>query len=332
MKRLFINATVFLLALLNLQAQQPVSRKIHAKQPKIMVVPSMIYCNRHGYVKEFNDQGEKVVVEDYDALFRSDENMRQVIAKINEMIRARGYTKIADLESALRKLNKDQAYKNVFQSKTSGSSIRRTPLDLLKEQVKADIIIDVDFDVKNLGARKYIHFNIKGVDAYTSEQISTASGDGEPSFAATTGVLLEEAVLSHIDNFLAQLQDYFNELFDKGRRIKLVVTVLDMSDVDLEEEYQYEGEDTELGDIIESWLEDHAVEGRMDVVNSTENIMETEIRIPLFYEKKNGRRSALTAKKFARQLVKFLKSPPFNLIMKLDSRGLGEAWIFIGEK
>lgn len=329
MKQIII---LFLMTIYVFSFGQQEARKIHAKQPTIMVVPSGIYCERHGYTKKFDNQGTIETVDDYNQLFRKDENMRQVLSKINEMIKDRGYSKIVDLEQMLNKLNKDNAYMNVMRSKTSNSEIRRTPLDILKEEAKADIIINVDFDIKQMGARKYIHYDMKGIDAYISSFIAGASGDGDPSFSSTSGKLIEEAVLSHIDNFLDQLQSYFDELFEKGREVRIVVRVFDSGDVDLEEEYTYEGEESELTDIIEFWVEDNAVEGRMDVVNSSEDMMDMKVRIPLYYQKKNGKQSALTAKKFAKKIVKSLKEPPFHLTMKIDNKGLGEAWIFIGEK
>ena len=40
-----------------------------AKKPTIMVVPSDVWCNTNGYMMEFDNQGKKVKVADFNAPF-----------------------------------------------------------------------------------------------------------------------------------------------------------------------------------------------------------------------------------------------------------------------
>ena len=62
---------------------------------------------------------------------------------------------------------------------------------------------------------------MQGLDAYSDKQIAGASGTGQPSFTAEMPVLLEEAVLAHVDNFNVQLQSHFDDMFANGREIVL---------------------------------------------------------------------------------------------------------------
>jgi len=299
-----------------------------AKQPKLMVLPADIYCNRYGYTYEFDNQGRIETVSDYENLLKNDENVRQVISKINEMILDRGYTELALLESTLRGIKQRSAEENAMRSKDNDAPIKESPVDIIKNTAKADIIIDIDFDIKKSGAKKYIHFNLQGFDAYSNQPVGSVSGDGPPGYSATVGALIEEAVLSHLSNFLDQLQNHFTEMFDIGRKCVFQVKVWGDADVDLESEFTYGGETLELGEFIDDWFADNTVKGRYNLEDSSENFVRLSARIPL-YDSKNR---AQDAKKYLRELRSYLGQPPFNLTMKVYNRGLGEAWLIIGGK
>jgi hypothetical protein len=117
-------------------------------------------------------------------------------------------------------------------------------------------------------------------------------------------------------------------MFEKGRMVKYHIKVWDSSPVDLEEEYTIDGESKELNEIIDDWFFGNTVKGRYDIDDSSENMMEISARIPL-YDAKNRPQDA---SRYSRQLIKYLKKPPFNLIVKKIPQGLGETWLFIGEK
>ncbi len=299
-----------------------------AKQPKLMVMPADIYCERLGFTYEFDDQGRAVTVSDYENLFKNDEQSRQVISKINEMILARGYTKIALLEAELKGLKQRGAEENAMRSKQSDAGLKESPIDVIKSRAKADIIIDVDFSIKKMGAKKYIHFNLQAYDAYSNQPVGSVSGDGAPGYSITPGALIEEAVLSHLDNFLDQLQKHFDIMFEQGRECVFEVKVWEDSDEDLESEYTKDGEELELSEFIDDWFAANSVKARYEVVDGSENFIRIVARIPLFDSKNRPQ----DAKKFIRKLRKYLKSPPFNLSMKSYKRGLGEAWLIIGGK
>lgn len=325
MKKILLSFFLLLMIFqMNLMAQ--------AKQPNLMVVPSDLYCTKHYYTLKFDNQGINEVMPDYDKALRSDENLRQVISKINEMIIDRGYTrdKIKSLEATLKKLKKNSAIINAATSKTSGAAVMESPLDIIKRSAKPDIVLDIYFSVKRNGPRRYVSFSLQGLDAYNSSVVASVSGDGTPVIdnSITTGVLLEEAVLQHLDNFMDQIQSYFDEMFEKGRMIKLHLKVWESSPVDLEEEYTVDGESKELNEIIDDWFFKNTVKGRYDIDDGSENMMEISARIPLYDDKNRPQ----DANRYSRKLVKFLKKAPFNLTIKKIPQGLGETWLFIGEK
>ena len=79
-------------------------------------------------------------------------------------------------------------------------------------------------------------------------------------------------------------------------------------------------------------MADNTVNGRFSISDATENFQRYEqVRIPMFYER-NGRQRAMDTRTFVNNLKKFLSEAPFNLESKVYMRGLGEAWLIIGEK
>jgi hypothetical protein len=294
-----------------------------AKKPTIMILPSDMWCNTRGYMMEFDNQGVKVKIPDYKRAFQEDPDLINVISKINGLMADRGFP-LKNAESAIKTMESEAAENNALSSK-SGASVTESAIDRLKKAAKADIIIQLSWNVNSSGPKKSITFNLQGLDAYTDKQIATAQGTGAPSFATEVPVLLEEAVLAHIDNFNARLQEHFNDMFENGREIIVRIKKFDSWSGDLEQEYNGK----ELGTIIEEWFQKNAVKGRFSTTDATENMMLFEqVRIPLY----DAGGKAIDGRAFAKDLQKYLAAPPFNITNKLMTKGLGQATLVLGEK
>lgn len=294
-----------------------------AKKPTIMVVPSDLWCNKNGYTQTFDNQGTPITVPNYDAALQNDADLMLAISKINEMMTERGFP-LKNLESALKTL-RNQAAEDAMLSSKEGGAVAETPMDKLKKVAKADIIMQLTYTVNQTGPKRSLTFNLQGLDAYTDKQIAGASGTGSPSFTTELPILLEEAVLSHIDPFNSQLQGYFEDLFANGREIVVRIKTWDNIDYDLEEEFDGEM----LSAIIENWMADNTVQGRFNTSVATENqMMFEEVRIPLEMEE-NGRVRAVDARRWVNMLRKYLKDT-YGVESKLMMQGLGQAQLVIG--
>lgn len=293
-----------------------------------MVVPSDVWCNTNGYMMEFDNQGSTVKVPDYKKAFQENSDLLLVISKINGLMAERGFP-LKNMESVLKTLQSNSAEDAMRVSKDSGSGVSENPMDKLKKVAKADIIMQMTWTVNKRGPKQSITFNLQGLDSYTDKQIATAAGTGAPSFTAELPVLLEEAVLSHLDNYSATLQTYFDDLFTNGREVILRIKKWDDWDEDLESEYGDEGK--ELAEIIDDWMADNTVKGRYSVTDETENmVLFEQVRIPLYIEKR-GRQRAMDTRMFAKNLSKYLKKD-FQIINKVTTKGLGRATIYLGSK
>ncbi|MBE6249236.1 MAG: hypothetical protein E7106_08310 [Prevotella sp.] len=296
-----------------------------AKKPKLMVVPSHVWCSDKGYVTMFDNQGTQEEIPDYKRALQNDRELMNVISKINILMADRGFP-LQDLSQSLRTIRNTQAENSLIRTKTSGAALLESPLDQLRRTAKADIILEVDWQVNTSGPKRSVTYNLRGLDAYTNIQIAGAQGTGLPSFSAEVPVLIEEAVQNNMDNFTAQLQAHFDDLMENGRQVVVELQIPDNgSDLDFEKEYN----DKELTEILDDWMAENTVNHRFSKSEATENwILYDQVRIPLY--RPNG--TAMDTDAFARQIRDFLKKPPFGITCKIVNRGLGKSLIIVGEK
>jgi hypothetical protein len=219
---------------------------------------------------------------------------------------------LKNMESELKGLEMSAA-KNMIRS---GGSIMESPMDNIVKKSKADIIMQLTWVVNEDGPRKYITYNLQGIDSYTYKQVATATGSGNPSLSSDLPLLLEEAMLESIDDFAATLLEHFNDMFENGREVTLEIVTTEEWMGDLEE-LSYE---------IEDWLDNNTENGSFSTgdVTPTYAIFE-QVRMPMFNEK--GR--ALAARNFFRDLSKTLKTEPYNHPNKLETEGLGKVTIIL---
>ncbi len=301
-----------------------------AKKPTIMVVPSDSFCERNGYVQQVNAMGASSTVADYSRAMKENSDIRTLVSAMGDFM-AKNDFPIQSLEQELKRLQTEDAELAMMTGK-SGGEINETPLERLRRSAKADIILDLDYEVHRVGPRKQVSFNLQAIDAYSSKLISGNTGVSSDASAPMT-TLLEECVLSFKDNFLSDLQHYFDDLFANGREISVTLLCYDNCPIDFEEEFEVNGESYELAEIIEAWMADNTVEGRFSTqAKSANRIRFNQVRIPLYARNMNGRDVAIDAEAFVRPLVRMLKKKPYSLVVGSSPRGLGDVWITIGDK
>ena len=296
-----------------------------AKKPTLMVVPSDVWCNKNGYTQTINNQGVDQVVSDYQKALQNSMDLKLAIAKINDLMAERGFP-LKDLEQQVKIIAQQNAENNLVTSK-NGNELAETPVDRLLRTAKADIIIELTWDVKTQGPKKILTYVLEGKDSYTGKSIGGANGTSEPSFSAEVPQLLEEAVVANIDNFNNRLQAHFDDLFANGREVALDIRVFQDNEAGIDLETEFDGE--ELGEIIDEWMNDNTQEGRFSKLGSSEYYISYEQgRIPLF----NAKGQAMDTENFARQLRKVLTKEPYNIPVKVMNRGLGKCILVLGEK
>ena len=253
-----------------------------AKKPTLMVMPSDAWCNEHGYMQTYDNQGSIEKVPDYKAAVSTDKQLNAVISKINNLMADRGFP-LKDLQQTLKAVNTDAAEDALITSK-GGNSVAESPLDRLRRRAKPDIIMELDWTVNKMGPKSSVTYNLRALDAYSNKQIAGSEGTGKGSFSAELPVLLEEAAQDHMDEFCQRLQAHFDDMMQNGCEVSLIMKVFNNgSGLDFEKEYG----DEELNEVIDNWLSDNCVNHRFNKSDGTETtIVYDQVRIPLY--KENG--------------------------------------------
>ena len=296
-----------------------------AKKPTLMVVPSDVWCSTNGYMTEYDNQGNIMNVPDYQKALQTNMDLKLAIAKINDLMAERGFP-LKDLEQQIKLINQQNAEMNMTTS-SNGNALAESPIDRLLRTAKADIILELTWNVVRQGPKYSLTFILEGKDSYTGKSIGGANGTSAPSFSAELPVLLEEAVVAHLDNFNHRLQTHFEDLFANGREVSFEVRVFADNEAGINLESEFDG--YELAEIIDDWMALNTVEGRFSKLGSSENYVQYEqVRIPL--HKANG--VAMDTESFARQLRSVLRKEPYNIPVKVLNRGLGKTILVLGEK
>lgn len=293
------------------------------KKPTLMILPSDNWCTQRYFTTEYKNQGETVRLSNYQQAFQEDTELNPVISKIGELMTGLGYS-LKDAEMELKKTSVQTAEDNATFSKASGTQLTESPLDVLKRKAKADIIIQVGWNLNHENNGYSVTFILEAFDTYTSKRIATATGTSACSNEIIP-YLLQGAIESHIKAFDKQLYSFYNRMETDGREIVLAVRTWGNWDMDLESEY--EGE--ELLNHIQKWMQENTVKKQFNLSDATENFVQFEqVKIPL----KDRRGMGMDARSFAVGLQKYLKGVPFNITSKLMIRGLGEVILVLGEK
>lgn len=302
-----------------------------AKKPTLMVVPSDIWCVQNGYVAGTDDSGRQIP--DYQKALQNSSEMRALISTMGGIMAGREFP-MKSLEAELKKLSQDDVMIGAMaMDKGDMRFIKESNVDKLLKSAKADIIVDIAFEVKS-GMRTQATFNVQALDTYTSKIISGNTGASTSSSSASLDLLLKESVESYIDQFTSDLQSHFDDLFANGREVRVAMMRWEDSYVDFETYFDYNGQEAELADIIEVWMAEKTVEGRYSVEQRTANMLRFEqVRIPLYSKNIAGREVAIDASSWLRPLSVELRKEQYGSIpTQIMTKGLGEVWLIIGQK
>ena len=305
------------------------SETVEGKMPTLMIVPSKNYCSAHNCLKEVKNNGGTEYVADYEKALL-DNDLQQAIAAIKARLTKRGF-EVKDLNHTLQTLKTEAAEESVLTSIEGGASVQETPIDVLRRVAKADLWIEINWDIIEVkgGSQKSLRFSMEALDAYTDFQaagIPPTMSHNEYSSSFNIALMIESAIQGQFEPFCNTMVDYFKTLAVKGRAIKLRVLVWDDFDGNLMSEYDGD----ELHEIIEDWLADNTVKGKFgspDINPSGTRMTVEQVRMPLVNKK--GRDNDPI--RWVRDLKNMLKND-HGIESNVSSKGLGEVLIVIGSK
>ncbi len=301
------------------------------KLPSIMVVPSDIWCQRNGYMLEFDCNGVTQKVPDYARAMSENADIRVLVSRMGDFMAAENFP-ITSLEQELKRIQTESVELSLLSGSTTGAMAVETPIETLRRTAKADIILDLDFESKKVGPRTQVSFNLQALDAYTSKIISGNPGVGSNSSAPLV-TLLEEVFLSYKDNFLNGLKNHYRNIETNGREVVIVLQRLSSAQIDFETEYDYDGQIVELADLVGLWFEENAVGGNFSESERSANVLRyTQVRMPVYGKSLSGKQVPINTTAFVRSLISMFRGEPYNCPIKTYQKGLGEVWLLVGEK
>lgn len=319
MNRLYLIVVVLLQFSLSVSAQEAAGPK--AMKPTIMVVPEKAWCLNNGYVQADNPN-----VVDYALALRSDDVLN-VVTEMGKIMAERGFP-LKLLSSTLESLQTEQAMDIALVSKGDGEIVE-DDLDKLTRVAGADILVNIAFTRTQRGPRNMIEFRVTSVDAATNKQIGGETGVSSASGVPVT-VLLQESVLSFIDNFTSGIQRHFQDIVDNGREGNIIFKIASDCPLNFESEVEYNGETGELCDLIDYWMNENAVNGSFSQNGKTRvRLSYEQVRFPLFAKGKfGGKPRAINADGFIKPIGSFLSQ--FGVSVSTAPSGIGKVYVVLG--
>lgn len=305
------------------------------EQPSIMVMPADQWCIDHGFYNTYEDpqSGKTKKTPAYREAFQENQKVSVAMSKIGEMFNERGFP-LKNMEEKLDQLEKDQA---MDAAEGDGRGTKSTLKEQLLQNVKSDIVLYLNWEVKEEGPYKQLTFQLDAVDPYIAENVGNVSGTGDKS-NGNLNVLLEEAVLEHVTNLQSQMQDYFDDLNENGRKIRMRLKVAQGSQYNLKD-YCSSKEKYPFGQIYEDAVMFESVDKAYKIgTNGKTRINFDLIRIPMFYERETAfgtSEVSMSAMDFAKVVnEKVLENCPrlSKDRINITGLGLGQASITITPK
>ena len=320
-----LTAIVALLCTLSSFAQSTAEsiNQAKARKPIIMVIPEKAWCINQGFVKDDDPKSP-----DYEKALLNDDVLN-VITKMGGIMQERGYP-LKNLQSALDELKNESAIEMSLTSKADGEIVE-DELDQLTRVAQADILVNIAFSRTTYGPRNLVEFRVTSVDAATNKQIGGETGRSSAS-GAPISVLMEESVLSFMDNFTSSIQRHFEDLTTNGREGSVIFKIADDCPLNFDSEVSLNGDTGELNEVIDYWMNEHAVNGSFTQNGKTRNRLSYEqVRFPLFGKGKfGGKPQAINMDGFIKPIGQFLSQ--FGITIATTPIGLGKAYVVLGGK
>lgn len=289
------------------------------QKPTMLILPSDQLLQQYGAIRNQMELGKKLQVRDYNKYLLSDDDSKFIIATIQKAFIDFGYP-LNDLEQTLKSINDQEMIDEV-------SGIKKDAKTILLTSAKPDIILELDYnmttDRSSAERTKKLTYTLRAIDAFSNKVVATIQETGKTNEQDNTAAgIMASALEGNCGDFTKQINEYYNEIIDKGRDITVRVTI------DEGESFKMDDESA-LGDTYSDYIIDYmkanTVMGAYNMQRNTDTELAfSNVRIKTLND--NG--TQYSAYDFARELSKALNKD-CGVKSKNVSQGLGEAVIII---
>jgi len=296
--------------------------------PTIMIIPDDIYCNEHGYVVEFNDQGKKSTRPDYGKALGSDANLQGILTQIASLIQERSSTiEIVDINSAINASNMTEVL-----GQSNGADDSESIDEMIIRNANADFLVKVNFHELKKGPFSQMQVTLIGVDAYTGFQVAPIEGLSQQTSSASAAVLAREAVFSKMDGFLEKMLTYYSNMIEGGRCAAFEFKILDGSAFNMNSNVTItldgKAEKMKLREAIDELLYINSVDGKgLEKVRGGRTFLSySSVYVPLFATVR-GRERKQSATMVIDRIASALSDAGIDCETK--AIGLGKVYVYI---
>lgn len=309
----------------------------NVQKPTITILPDQNFLIDQGFKKmtKPDADGNQKILPDYERAYQESNDIRTVIAKLENLLQGRGYQPI-NAFAANQGALEDKVFDQAYSGSENGGEIEVSDLDKLLSGAKADIYWEFDWKVNDNGFDKKLNYTVRALDAYLKTSIATETGEGPSSFSASMPELLTQAITDKMDGFLVKHQTHFKDIIENGRPVKLSFRTADIG-LNFTSLIEDEFGESELGDLVIDYVAYFSVKSGNGTANFNRERFQTRmaltnVRIPLEITIR-GRNGETVISNDATEFLKAMQKD-FRRNLDIDgiiiTLGLGEAVFIIG--
>lgn len=295
-----------------------------ATKPVLMIVPAEKWMVAHNYVDVITaTDGSIKKVPNYSIAFTKDPDLSKFIGAMQAFMQEQNY-EVVDLEGALAEMDKQDAINDM----DTDSDAEIDPLDALLSSVECDITVKLNYEIKKSGPEKFIEMEVGAYDAYNNKPVSTGHlGSGTPAAGSVQWTnQIKEGVANFKDQFISNMDRYFQGLFENGRQIMVRCLKSNNSEVNFSK--MYDGES--LTSLLEEFVSDNALKGNARIDGAaTKNKVNFRVQIPMTYTNSKGKTKPANAGWFGDKVAAFIEETTKQSCTVLRL-GLGSVRIVMG--
>lgn len=248
---------------------------VNTTQPTIMVIP---------FVPEGADIRTSLDVSN---------EKRQVITQISGAFTDAGFPP-KDFYANFKAVSQSAAFEEDTQTDLKSQIIQSSG---------ADIFVEADISLNHQSDGNSVRIGLKAYEASTSKILASKVGDSGRFYTTDIGKLGTKAIDKMMPEFLATMQQSFNDIMINGRSIVVNISFDEASPYDTTTEVD---SGDELRDVLEEWMEKNAYKNYYHIQGTTtKKMIFDDVRIPL---KDPVTGANYNINKFSRSLANFFKS------------------------
>jgi hypothetical protein len=256
--------------------------------PRIMIIPTDEWYEKNG----FGEWKNNVFEPNYELAFIKSSDLNTFIKDFSNRITENGL-EVTSLEEQLKILNTNKTNRSVNKSTYSDKSIGNSAIDMIIENARPDIIIEVFWTKKNSGesaGHEYGQLSYTFLDAYTGVFLTSGYFDSEiePIGKYDMTRTLSNILEASMGDIVGKLKGNYEKMTMQGRKIYVEFVITEDQKTENNKNLTFNSEfgddEDPLKDIIKAWMKSNSVAGVHNISQNTPFLIKFNPQISLQFE------------------------------------------------